>query len=361
MRRARDGKSVSVHDVTLCVLCHNGAAEIEDTLNAALTDGWPFREVIVLDNGSSDGSVEVVARCCPHARVVRSNRNLGASEGRNLLIRESASPRVLFVDHDARLTPGCSRALMAALDAVPRAVAAAPTVRERGRPDQIPFGRASAHYLGAMALLDAGRTHNTGDHGAHEMDSIVGACFLFDRSRWGTEPPFQDLLTYFFEDHDFGVRCRLLGHSVLSVAEATVFHGPAPPLPAPHRVYNPRRLRGSIRNRWALILMNYQARTLLVLAPAFGVFELAQVVFLVRRGWVHHWLSSVFWLARHLPEILRRRVRVQRARQVPDRDILSGGPIPFSEGLAAGRSDRAALRVLSVFSSLYWRIAGGWI
>ena len=212
-----------------------------------------------------------------------------------------------------------------------------------------------------MGLPDAGRTHVSNGAAVRAMDSIVGACFLIDRDRWGARPPFQDFLTYFFEDHDFGLRCRLLGHSVLSVAQATVFHGPAPPAPAPHRVYDPPRLRGTIRNRWALVLMNYQARTLLVLAPAFGVFELAQIVFLVRRGWVRHWLSSVIWLARYLPEIMRRRGRVQRARQVPDRDVLSGGPIPFSEGLASGRIDRAALRALSVFSNLYWRLVGGWI
>ena len=57
--------------MSLCILCHNGAAEIAATVRSAQADGWSFREVILFDNGSDDGSAEIARHIRPELRVLR--------------------------------------------------------------------------------------------------------------------------------------------------------------------------------------------------------------------------------------------------------------------------------------------------
>ncbi|MFI9469591.1 glycosyltransferase family 2 protein [Streptomyces sp. NPDC052492] len=89
---------------TVVVITHNRRPELLRTLGrlAAL----PERpEVIVTDNGSTDGTADAVARRHPQVRLLRPGRNLGAV-GRNLAVREVRTPYVAFCDDDSWWSPG---------------------------------------------------------------------------------------------------------------------------------------------------------------------------------------------------------------------------------------------------------------
>ena len=106
---------------TLCVINYNGANVLPDALEAAcrLTDR--FGEMLVIDNGSTDGSVETVERHFSPFRVVRLGANLGAGGARNAGLREAASDLILFIDNDVALTAACVDELVGAMESHPRA------------------------------------------------------------------------------------------------------------------------------------------------------------------------------------------------------------------------------------------------
>ncbi|MBQ0985632.1 glycosyltransferase [Streptomyces sp. F63] len=109
--RGADGRT------TVVVITRNRREELLRTLGrlAALPEEPP---VVVVDNGSTDGTAEAVARLHPWARLLRPGRNLGAV-GRNLAVREVGTPYVAFCDDDSWWAPGSLAAAADLLDAHP--------------------------------------------------------------------------------------------------------------------------------------------------------------------------------------------------------------------------------------------------
>jgi glycosyltransferase involved in cell wall biosynthesis len=88
--------------VSVIVPCYNGAAFLEETLRSALAQSYPAVEVVVVDDGSTDGSAEI-ARRLPVRYIRQENR--GLCEARNAGIRESKGDYLVFLDADDRLKP----------------------------------------------------------------------------------------------------------------------------------------------------------------------------------------------------------------------------------------------------------------
>jgi N-acetylglucosaminyl-diphospho-decaprenol L-rhamnosyltransferase len=91
-------------------------------------DGPP--EVVVVDNGSSDGSVEALEAAHPGVAVLRPGANLGYARAANLGIAATTAPIVAVVNPDALLVPGAAAALLARFDAEADLGAVGPQIRE---------------------------------------------------------------------------------------------------------------------------------------------------------------------------------------------------------------------------------------
>jgi N-acetylglucosaminyl-diphospho-decaprenol L-rhamnosyltransferase len=84
------------------------------------------REILVLDNASDDGSAAAVGALGGDIRLIALQRRSGKAENDSTLMREAKGRYCLLLNEDSELRPGASAALIAALDADPRAAAAAP-------------------------------------------------------------------------------------------------------------------------------------------------------------------------------------------------------------------------------------------
>jgi GT2 family glycosyltransferase len=82
------------------------------------------REILVLDNASSDGSAEAVRARGGDVRLIERERRMGKGENDSTLMREAAGKYCLLLNEDSELRPGAAAALLDALDADPRAAAA---------------------------------------------------------------------------------------------------------------------------------------------------------------------------------------------------------------------------------------------
>jgi len=97
---------VSFERGTLVIVTHNRRTRLLQTLRGLeqqAPEGWP---IIVVDNGSTDGSAEAVRSEFPSAMLVRSRRNLGASAARNIAVAFVHTPYVAFCDEVTRWHPG---------------------------------------------------------------------------------------------------------------------------------------------------------------------------------------------------------------------------------------------------------------
>lgn len=346
--------------MTLCVVNYNGQAYLERTLTAARAVRPRFDEILLVDNASTDGSLELTRTCYPEVTVLALATNGGPGAARNAGFGAARHDLILFADNDVALTPEAPRLLAAALDGAPAALVAMPRVVHAEHPDVIQYDGADCHFLGLMALRHAETPVSDAPRETAETQSVVTCSFLVDRARWRGGPPFDESFIFNYEDHDFGVRSRVLGHTLLSVPGAVCHHGGGT-AGLSYRAGRARslvRVYCLIRNRWRIVLQAYSARTLVLLAPCLAMYELFQLAGAASKGWLGVWARAAWWMLAHPGVTLRRRRELQRARRTPDREILRGGPLPFTAGLDAGRVERAVRAGLDRLTAGYWRIVG---
>jgi hypothetical protein len=313
----------------------------------------------VLDNGSQDGSRELIRRDFPQVRVLELGQNLGAAGGRNAGLQRLDSRQILLMDNDVALTADCVDRLIEALAARPDAALAVPAVIYGSQRGVVQYCGAHCHFLGQQILVNENVPVDDIAPGIVDMGSLVSCCFLVDRSRLPADALFDESFFIYFEDHEYGVRIRALGRALIAVPAARCYHGKGTEGLSIRQLgsYSSRRVFFLIRNRWLFLLKIYSLRTWLVLLPLFVFYEASQLVMVIRKGWLREWWRSVTWVFGNLPLIFRERRKFQRLRLRHDGDLVSGGPLPFRSELTPGAMQRFARRALDGVAAAYWVLA----
>jgi GT2 family glycosyltransferase len=193
--------------------------------------------VVVVDNDSRDGTVELVRRDFPEVELVAATSNLGFAKGTNLAVRRGSAPYVLALNPDTELSDGALTTLVALLDARPElSVAGCRLVRPDGSFDHAakrsfptPLS-ALGHFSGlgrlrrAPVSLARYRAPELGEHESGEVDAVNGAFMLMRRSALEDAGLFDEGYWMYMEDLDLCYRLRKRGHAVWYEASVTVGH-----------------------------------------------------------------------------------------------------------------------------------------
>ena len=216
--------------VACVVVTHDALPWIEQCLESV--EGI---ETVVVDNGSSDGTVDVVRERFPAVRVIESS-NDGLAAGWNRGIAGTASEHVLVLNADAWLVADALSELVAAADRHPRAAAIGPKLLDpdgslqrsvRGFPTT---WRLATEYLYLRKLAPGTHALNAFygagfDHGSERVvEWVMGACFLLRRSAYDEVGPFDERFFLFSEEVDWMRRATDRGWSVVFTPEARCVH-----------------------------------------------------------------------------------------------------------------------------------------
>ncbi|MEM7212889.1 MAG: glycosyltransferase, partial [Pseudomonadota bacterium] len=313
---------------------------------------------------STDGSPHRIRSEFPTVRVLELDANLGPSVARNTGLKSVDSPLVLLIDHDVYVESGAITALAEALCAQPVAVVC-PRVRLMPERNIVQTDGAAVHFLGTMILNHAYQPIDAVIAQPGVVGGCISACLLVDRSVVLSAGGFEELYFFHFEDLEFSLRLRAMGHVFFHEPLAEVFHdrGHGTPGLSFRNVgaYPVQRAQLTMRYRLATILIHYRLRTLLLLLPALMLYEIATFVVAVRRGWSRQWAQSWLWQIQNGSAIASRRRRMRRLRKVPDRKLLIGGPPPLAPGTLESTLERGLVRMLSQLLNAYWRLVKTWI
>lgn len=349
-------QKMTSYQLALCMVNYNGEQYLEGSLGSVFDLKEKLNEIILIDNASADGSLKIVKERFPTVKVIQLNENRGPATARNKGFKPASSDLILFMDNDVSLTPACPDRLVQELSRHPSAALAVPRVLYSHNKNTVQYDGADSHYLGLMTLHHHNFPVENLTDLTRKISSLVTTCFIVDRSKLGNGDPFDNSFFIYFEDRDLGLRTRILGYDILAVPSAWAYHGAGTKglsLRASGR-YAKKRVFCLIRNRWLVILKNYQFKTLLVLFPIFFLYEIFQFAGVIKKGWFAQWLRALFWIMMHHAQILQKRRIVQRERQTPDREILKGGPIPFTKQLAKGVLESTSIRLLDRLAEVYW-------
>jgi N-acetylglucosaminyl-diphospho-decaprenol L-rhamnosyltransferase len=194
-------------------------------------------EVLVVDNGSSDGSVAPVRRDFPAVDVVVPGRNLGYGAAANRGAAATTAELILVCNSDLSVHPGALAALVAVLDQQPDVAVVGPLIRTPAG-DRYPSARrfpslidAGGHALLGLFVPNNRFTRNyqrtdmaPPDDTPQRVDWVSGSCFLVRRSAFEAVGGFDEAYFMYAEDADLCWRLAGSGWSTAYVPAAEVLH-----------------------------------------------------------------------------------------------------------------------------------------
>lgn len=210
---------------SIIVLSWNGIDYIADCLDGVLSQGDSDFEVIVVDNGSSDGSADFVAQHYPQVRLIRHERNLGFAAGNNAGLRTATGDVLVLLNQDTVVQPGWLAACVEALEGCPDAGIVGAKILGM---DGCTLQHAGGYVEHPLAL---GKHYGYGERDAGQYDEprrvefVTGAAMAFKRevlSQIGLLD--EGFYPGYFEDVDFCYRARAVGYAVWYVPQAVLHH-----------------------------------------------------------------------------------------------------------------------------------------
>lgn len=202
----------------------------------ATTSGVDF-EVVVLDNASGDGTVELVASEFPQARLIASTENLGFARGVNRAAEESTGEFVLLLNPDMEVHPGAIERIVAFAGAHPEhGLYGGRTLDPDGRVN--PGSCWGAPTLWSLfcfaALLSTAFKHSRvfdpeslggwQRDSVREVDIVTGCLLLAPRALWQVLGGFDTRFFMYGEDADLSIRAKALGYRPAITPDAVVTH-----------------------------------------------------------------------------------------------------------------------------------------
>ena len=273
--------------------------------------------VLVVDNGSSDGTSEELATNWPEVATLSLPENVGFAAGVNRGVATSRGEYVALVNADVELDPSWAKTLVRALRETPNAASAAGKLLDATERDVLDGAGDVVGWDGYCVR----RGHGELDNGQYDRRSlVVSACAgaaLYRRSALDSVGRFDERFFCCTEDTDWGLRAQLLGYDCVYEPSAVAYHlvgGTIGGLDGFELYY-------FHRNSIKLMIKNFPTTALLLHAPlAMGrrIASLAKAVHAGHGGTILRAWSAAL---RELPSSIRARRSIQSRRSRGYREL----------------------------------------
>lgn len=265
-------------EVSVVILNWNGRGLLEKMLPAVVShtsgdlagtaaDGTPIAsiaEVVVADNGSIDGSVEMLAKEFPTVRVIRFDTNHGFAGGYNKAIDTIESRYTVLLNSDVETTPGWLVPLYDFMQANPDCGAVQPKILSWRERDRFEYAGAAGGYLDRNGFpFCRGRVFDTVERDEGQYDGAPvrvawasGAALMVRTDLYRKVGGLDERFFAHMEEIDLCVRITGAGYKVMAVTQSAVYHIGGASLPQG----DPRKVYLNFRNNLLLLHKNMPRR-----------------------------------------------------------------------------------------------------
>ena len=249
-------------------------------------------DVVVVDNGSTDGSLEQLSAVFPQARVFAAPGNVGYARGANLGIATTDAPVVAVINGDVELGPGVAAAMLAALDADPAVAAVGPrmlnddgSVYPSARSDPGLWVAAAHAAFGLVWRTNPWtRRYRQLDRDptiARQVDWISGAALWLRREALDDVGGWDERYFMYMEDIDLCVRLRRAGWRIAYDPSGEVVHTQG--ASTSKRPY--RMIAEHHRSVWRFAGQRYRGWRRALLVPLAAVLALRCLAAMAQHAW----------------------------------------------------------------------------
>ena len=310
--------------VSVVVVNFNERHHLERCLPSLFATAGVEFEVIVADNGSTDGSVDWLAREWPAVRVLPLGENLGFGRANGRGVQSARGEFVAFLNNDTVVETDWLAALLEPLRVDPEVAASCATLRLLEFPELVNARGGTMTSAGYGYDIDFMTPVERGPVGResaawHDVLFPTAAAALIRKEEFLAVGGFDPAMFMYHEDVDLGLRLRLMGRRVVVCERAVVYHAFGGTSARAHGL------------RWRERLgMRHNVRTLLkCYRPIVGFLRAARRI--ARIWFVHRAFGQAFWVCWwnliHLPTTVTERWRLQARRVRSEGDLYRQGLI----------------------------------
>ncbi len=295
---------------SIIVVNWNGRRYLEECLSALLAQTYSPYEIILVDNGSSDGSVEFVAQRFQEVKIIENGENLGFAAGNNVAIRQARGDYIVTLNNDTRAEPNWLEELVKIVETDDRIGMCASKMLFYYHTGVL---NSTGISLDIAGIAWDRRGGEQDDGCEREPIEIFGPCAgaaLYRREMLEEIGLFDEDFFAYHEDVDLAWRARSRGWRCIYNPRAVVYH-----------IHSGTGLEGSAfknrllgRNKIWTIVKNYPSPHIFLYLPLIVFYDLAAVLYSLFKRRDPSPLQGRLASLSMLPEMLRRRREIQRMR-----------------------------------------------
>jgi GT2 family glycosyltransferase len=290
----------------------NGWPHLERCLSALLAQTYAEFETVVVDNGSTDGSVMLVEQRFPQVRLIANAKNLGFAQANNQAIQITNTPYLATLNNDTHPEPTWLETMVNVMDATAALGMVAPKVLYMAPPHSIDSAGIEIDRAGFAWNRYNGQPGDIEEREPYEVFGPSAAAALYRRDMLDDVGLFDESFFAYYEDVDLAWRARLMGWRCLYVPMAQVYHVHS----ATSHQDSDFKQYFLARNKLWTTLKNYPDPALWLALPTILFYDLVADM---HRLILNHTVSSIrgrLAALRRLPAVLHQRRVIQRQRRV---------------------------------------------
>lgn len=266
---------------TVIIPNYNGMEYLDACLQSVYRNTGTQHAVIIVDNGSKDGSLEMAEEKYPWVKVIAFPENRGFSEAVNAGIRAAKTPYVFLLNNDTTIAVDCIHQLERQLDKHPKAFSAGARMLMMAHPQLLDGEGDLYSALGWAYAVGKGKKAAGRGHGSRKVFSTCAGAALYRREWLEQIGLFDENHFAYLEDVDVGYRAQLHGWTNITAPEAVVYHAGSATSGAR---YNPFKVRLSARNNVYLIFKNMPLWQRILNSPFLLAGFLIKYLFFAKKG-----------------------------------------------------------------------------
>lgn len=242
--------------VAIVILNWNGKSMLAQYMPMVIEHSLGDAAIIVADNGSTDGSLDLLRSQYPAVRIVELDQNYGFAEGYNRALRQVDAEYYILLNSDVEVTDHWIKPLVEYMDAHDEVAACQPKLLSYVEKERFEYAGASGGYIDRYGYpFCRGRLFDSIEKDDGQYDNTVpvfwatGACLFIRSSDYWAVGGFDGRFFAHNEEIDLCWRLHIMGRQVVCLADSVVYHLGGGTLPKG----NPRKTFLNFRNNLTML------------------------------------------------------------------------------------------------------------
>ncbi len=316
--------SETLPSVAVLVLNYNGQKHLCDCFSSLKIQKYPNFQTFLIDNNSSDNSVEYVKTCFPWVNVISFDKNFGFAKAYNKAVSFINADFAVFLNNDTKVDDNWLNQLVKGIVYDKSIAIAGSKICFYDFPNVIQFGGGKISPIGAGIETDRFKKQNEQRSKNNLIGYASGGAMIVRRDIFLSIGGFDNNYFAYDEDSDLCLRAWVFGYKVVYVPTSIVFHK----VGASFKQFKATREYLSEKNRIQSMIKNFQNINLirgLSLSIVYSVLQTSRFMASRQPICILSLIRANYWILNNLPILLSARLYVKVNRKVNDSLLFKQG------------------------------------